>query len=292
MVADVELRWGTRSEQVVDGVPVLVEATGPLVPGGNAPTVVALHGFVSGTFTWAGVAPAWAEAHRVVAWDRPPFGRSGRPAPGRGPRDPYRLEAEIERAVAIVGPHVGAAGVVLVGHSAGALLAVQLVVAGVLPVRGVVLVSPALDGAPPAPVRRAATLPGTGFVAIPALRLALLGAGPALRAISHHRSPITDATAIETAKLLRGRGMAAALWHLTSTWRPPAVLAELGPLGVPTMVVGGLDDRISSPPATEAIADRLEAELHLLAGVGHAPHEQVPHVVGPLVGAFVGGIGR
>jgi len=184
------------------------------------------------------------------------------------------------------------AGVVLVGHSAGALLAVQLVVAGVLPVRGVVLVSPALDGAPPAAVRRLATLPGTAFVAVPALRMTLLGAGPALRAISRHRSPVTDATAIETARLLRGRGMAAALWHLTSIWHPPTVLGELGPLGVPTMVVGGLDDRISAPPATEAIAERLDAELHLLADVGHAPHEQVPHVVGPLVGAFVGGIGR
>lgn len=287
-----DLVWGRRERQRVAGVSVHVEIAGPPAPDPQRPTIAALHGFASGTFTWAGVAPRLRDSHVVVAWDRPPFGRSSRPPARRGAEDPYRLAADLERTVSVLEPHVGAAGVVLVGHSAGALVAVQLAIAGVVPVRGLVLIAPALAGEPPALVRRLAGLPGTRTMAVPALRVAVLATAPALRSISTHRSALTDATAAETARMLRQPGTAEALWHLTSTWLPPEAMDLSALRHIPAMVIGGEDDRISTPAPTRATADRLGADLHLLSGVGHAPHEQRPEVVAGLIGAFVEGIGR
>lgn len=283
----VELRWGERTILDVDGVAIHVERAGD-----DGPTVAALHGFSSGTFTWAGVAPHWADRARVVAWDRPPFGRSDRPAPPRrGAADPYGLDAVLAQARAVLAAHAGDAPVVLVGHSAGAVVAQHLVQAG-LAVAGVVLIAPALDGAPPALVRRAFDLPGADRVGATALRLAMRGAGVALRRAGQHGTPLLDATSAETARLLRRPGTAEALVHLTRTWRPLPPFTELRPLGVPTLVVGGDEDRIVRPATATAVARALDAELHVLPGVGHAAHEQVPDVVAPLVGAFVEDVAR
>lgn len=281
-----DLRWGERSTVDVDGVAIHVEhVDGP----SDVPVIAGLHGFASGTFTWAGVAPLLAARFPVVAWDRPPFGRSERPRVRADEPDPYGTPVVLRQAETVLRSTVGDRPVVLMGHSAGTVVATELVAAGGLDIAAVVLIAPALDSSPPPLVRRLATLPGASIVGSRALRLAVLGAEPALRRVGRHRTPLLDATAAETARTLRRAGTADGLWHLTATWTPPAPLDDLRPLGVPTLVVGGADDRISSPASTEIVAERLDAQLHVLEGVGHAAHEQVPEVVADLVGDFVEG---
>ena len=255
----------------------------------DAPVLAGLHGFASGTFTWAGVAPLLTPRFPFVAWDRPPFGRSERPRVRAGQPDPYGPPVVVRQAEAVLRSTIGERPVVLIGHSAGTVVATALVAARGLEVAGVVLIAPALDAAPPPLVRRLATLPGASLVGSRALRLAVLGAAPALRRVGRHRTPLLDATAAETARTLRRAGTADGLWHLTATWTPPPPLDELRPLGVPTLVIGGADDRISSPASTEIVADRMAAQLHVLDGVGHAAHEQEPEVVAELVADFVEG---
>ncbi len=287
----VDLVWGDRRRLDAAGLGIHVETSGPTGPA-DAPVLVAFHGFASGTFTWAGVAPLWADTWRVVAWDRPPFGRSDRPSVRPGHDDPYGEAAVLRQIKAVLDGCAGGAPLVLVGHSAGTVVATALAAARIVDVVGVVLIAPALDGAPPALVRRLSSLPGASAVGTSILGLAVRAAAPALRRVGRHRTPLVDATAAETGRTLQRAGTAAGLWHLTSTWTPPPPIGSLEPLGVPTMVIGGADDRISSPASTEAVAHRLEAELHVLDGVGHAAHEQVPEVVGPLVRAFVEGIAQ
>src|SRR5690606_19361159 len=105
-----------------------------------------------------------------------------------------------------------------------------------------------------------------------------------------HGTPLTDATAAETGRCLRAPGTAEALWHLTTTWQPPRVVDRLGEVAVPAVVIGGIDDRIVSVEAHRAAAEGLGAELHLLEGAGHAPHEQQPGVVARLIRDFVDGL--
>lgn len=287
-MAGADLRWGRAERLDVAGVRVHVESVGP---DDARPALACLHGFASGTFTWAGVAPLLADRHRLVAWDRPPFGRSDRLRPRPGDGDPYRLDAELERSRAVVHHAAGPDPVVLVGHSAGSLLAVQLALAGSLPVAGLVLVAPAVDDGPPLTVRAVSRLPGTAIVATTMVRVGALGAAAYLRRTTRHATPLTEATAAEAGRCLRRPGTAAALWHLTTTWQPPAVLDRLGELDVPAVVIGGVDDRIVSTDAHRAVADGLGADLHLLEGAGHAPHEQRPDEVADIVGGFVADLG-
>lgn len=279
-MATFDPRWGAREQVDVDGVSIHVESDGPV----DAPTLVCLHGFASGTFTWAGLAAELRDELRLVAWDRPPFGRSERPAPRPGPDDPYRTGAELRRTALLVQRLVGdVPPVVLVGHSAGALLAVQVALAGTVAVDGLVLVSPAIEGGPPAAVRAAARVPGSGLVAATLLRVGLRGATTYLRRSTRHGSPLTDATALEAGRTLRRPGTAEALWHLTTTWEPPAVRDRLPEIRVPTLVIGGIDDRIVSADQHRRAAESLGADLHLLAGAGHAPHEQQPGTVATVI---------
>lgn len=281
----VELVWGTQEHVAVDGVGIHVESAGPA----GAVALACLHGFASGTFTWAGIAGELRDELRVVAWDRPPFGRSDRPAPCRGADDPYSLDADLRRSAQLVDQRTADAGTqVLVGHSAGALLAIQLVLdTGVAP-DGLVLIAPAIDAEPPRTVRALSRLPGSGLVAASMLRVGIRGAATFLRRSTRHGTPLTDATAAETGRCLRRPGTAEALWHLTATWRPPAVLDRLAELDVPAVVIGGIDDRIVSLEQHRITAEGLGADLHLLEGAGHAPHEQQPSVVARLIRDFVG----
>lgn len=279
-----ELRWG-RSERVeVDGVVLHVESAGP---EGGAPVLVGLHGFGSGTFTWAGIAGHLTRDHRLVAWDRPPFGASDRPPARAGPHGPYGVAAELRQLRSVVDRVAGAAPPVLVGHSAGALLAVQAALAGTVPIAGLVLIAPALDGGPPPTVRLVARLPGSSRLGATLVRVGALGATTALRRMTRHRTPLTDATAVAAGRALQRPGTAAALWHMTRHWAPPAVLHRLGEVAVPAVVVGGLDDRIISIPAHRAVAEGLGAVLHLLEGGGHATHEQRPDEVAGIIRGFV-----
>jgi pimeloyl-ACP methyl ester carboxylesterase len=277
-----DLRWGHRAHVTVDGVGIHVESAGP----SNGVAVVGLHGFASGTFTWAGVAAELRDDLRVVAWDRPPFGRSERPSPRTGPDDPYGLEAEIRRSVRLV-EQLAPGRRVLVGHSAGALLAIQLVLARAVRVDGLVLIAPAIDAEPPLAVRAIAGLPGSGLVAASLLRVGVRGAAGFLRRSTRHRSALTDATAAETGRTLRRPGTAEALWHLTATWQSPRVADRLSEVGVPAVVIGGINDRIVSLEQHRAAVAGLGAELHLVEGAGHAPHEQRPELVAAHIRDFV-----
>ncbi len=282
-----DLRWGRRELVDVDGMQVHVETAGP----DAGPTLVCLHGFASGTFTWAGVAEALLPELRLVAWDRPPFGRSERPVPRPGAADPYALPAELARTAALVDRLASRGAVVLVGHSAGALLAVQAVCTGTVAADGLVLIAPAVDAEPPLTVRAVARLPGSGLVASSMLRVGILGAAAFLRRSTRHRTPLTEATAAETGRTLRRPGTAAALWHLTTTWEPPRVIDRMCEIDAPGVVIGGVDDRIVSTDQHRSAADALGADLHLLEGAGHAPHEQQPAVVADVIRTFVQALG-
>lgn len=265
------LAWGERSHLDVDGVAVHVERR-----DGDGPPIALLHGFASGTFTWAGLADQLGR-RRLVAWDRPPFGRSDRPAPMAGPTDPYRLERVLHEARAVL-DDAAAERPILIGHSAGCLVAAQLVAAG-LDVSGLGLIAPALEGGPPAPVLAAARSPLGARIGAAGLAVALRGATPALRLLGRHRNLLSDATAVEAGAALRRPGTAPALWHLTRTYRPTR-LSDLDlDVGGPVVVIGGADDRLCPPPATGRVADRLGVVPVILPGLGHAPHEHRPDLV-------------
>ncbi|MFM0204898.1 alpha/beta hydrolase [Paraburkholderia fungorum] len=115
----------------VDGVPL------HYVDKGEGPAVVLLHGnaVLLQDFVGSGLIDRLAERHRVIAFDRPGFGYSGRP------RDRlWTTQAQatlIQQALTLLGIEQP----VVLGHSWGTLVALGMAVGAAADVRGLVLVS-------------------------------------------------------------------------------------------------------------------------------------------------------
>ncbi|MCL6547771.1 MAG: alpha/beta hydrolase [Alicyclobacillus sp.] len=96
----------------VDGLEVSCEVAG------SGPPLVLLHGIGSNARSWNAVLPLLSRSFTVVAWDAPGYGQSGDPAP------PFTL-ADYARALRGLLHELGHPKVLLLGHSFGALIAMQ-----------------------------------------------------------------------------------------------------------------------------------------------------------------------
>jgi pimeloyl-ACP methyl ester carboxylesterase len=115
----------------VDGVPI------HYLDKGEGPTVVLLHGnaVLLQDFVASGLIDRLAERHRVIAFDRPGFGFSGRP---RDRLWTAQAQAEvIQKALT----QIGAKQPVVLGHSWGTLVALNMAIRKSADVRGLVLIS-------------------------------------------------------------------------------------------------------------------------------------------------------
>ena len=270
----------------VDGIRLRCLDVGTARVAGDA--VVLLHGFGLSLFGWRHVVPLLAESIRVVAVDRPGFGGSDRPDPGRGSLAP--AYTAVGSAALVLGAlsTMGVRRAVLVGHSAGAGAAIA---ASTHPgVAGIVLVAPVLGGAP-SPIGLLARLPGSSVVA-PAL---LRAVGPAaartvLRRTWHE--PLDRATEAGLLELFSTPGWEQPLWAMSR--HQEAVHAGVDPrtVQVPALVVGCSKDRIAPLGGVSRLAAALpDAQLVRLTGCGHLPHETHPAELADLVASFVRTVG-
>eukprot|EP00890_Picochlorum_soloecismus_P006556 jgi/Picsp_1/725/NSC_04214-R1_alpha beta hydrolase fold protein len=131
----------------------------------NVPCIVLVHGFNASLFSWRATMKELAAetGARVIAFDRPPFGLSGRPLEWGNPGNPltfnpYEIEGSAKMADELLRVlEVG--DMVVIGHSAGALLALKLyeVVASKDRVVGLGFVAPAVPSTPDNSFQRRAT---------------------------------------------------------------------------------------------------------------------------------------
>jgi pimeloyl-ACP methyl ester carboxylesterase len=257
--------------------------------GRGEPVLVLLHGFGLSLFSWHRVAPALAAGHRVVAFDRPGFGRSDRPDPGGAVLHPaYTPAGAADLTVGLLDA-LGVGRAVLVGHSAGALVAARVAVAAPDRVAGLVLVSPVLEGGPPRSVTALSALPGSGAAGPWLLRgLARAAGRRAVRSLTgtrDRRDPVIEAGYLDG---LQVPGWERPLWAMTRHHRQMRDAPELERLHLPVLVVAGTSDRIATPASIETLLARLPtARLLQLEGCGHMPLEQEPDAVVDAVTGFV-----
>lgn len=131
-----------------DGYPVAVTEKNPSGPR----LIVLLHGFGASTFSWRTVIDELAELGHVIAYDRPGFGVT--PLVERTPTDdPYSLAGQVRLLGKLVEAESAGRPVVLVGHSAGALVATQFVLENPEVASALVLESPQSGGSHRYPLR-------------------------------------------------------------------------------------------------------------------------------------------
>lgn len=110
--------------------------------------IVLLHGFGASVFSWSRVMRPLARiaGAKVLAFDRPAFGLTSRvswPGDDTKPLNPYSMAFSVMATLAFI-DHLGAGKTVLVGHSAGCLVAVDAYFEAPERVAGLVLVAPAI----------------------------------------------------------------------------------------------------------------------------------------------------
>jgi pimeloyl-ACP methyl ester carboxylesterase len=115
----------------------------------SCPTILLLHGFNGSVFSWRANGFALAQAAggcRVIAFDRPPFGLSERPDVVNGPPfNPYNADGNVtltEGLLDVLG--LFKRPLVVLGHSAGAAVALNLYSRRPQDISALVLVAPAV----------------------------------------------------------------------------------------------------------------------------------------------------
>lgn len=223
------------------------------------PALVFLHGIGGRASGWAPVQQACAAAgHPSLAWDMPGYGES--PA-----IEPYDFDGLADALAALMDAH-GLQKAVLVGHSLGGMVALQMWARHPGRVAGLVLAasSPAFGH-------------GSGDFqqAFIAQRLAPLEAGKSMAEVAAGLIPTMVAPGYQ------GPGLAQALACMGSI-TPSAYKAALGALvrfeqraalptiTVPTLCVAGEHDRTASPTVVQRMAEKIpNAQYQCLPGAGH-----------------------
>ena len=227
-----------------------------------------LHGFGATAFTWRAIVEPLRAVHPVTVLDRP-----------WGP-----LHEQIGATVQAL-EHDSSEDWVLVGHSAGAEVALGVALAAPEIVRGLALLGPVVGRGAPRLVQAVARLPGSERVAPTLLRAGAALLGPILRRAWDDPSAVSDEIVEGYRRPLEEPRVAEALWAMTQADDDRAALrTRLHEIAQPCLVLVGSSDRWATP-----VPVRHQRRV-VLDQCGHLPHEELPGRTTREILSFVDGL--
>ena len=248
---------------------------------GRGPVVLLLHGTGAATHSWRDLAPLLARDFTVVAPDLPGHGFTETPD-----GDGLSLDG-MAREVSALLQVLGLAPEFVVGHSAGAAVALRLAIDRATGAGGVVSLNGALQ-----------PVPGSGGALFPVMaRLLFLNPvakrafawrasrpGGVERLIEGTGSRIDACGLAEYAALFSTTGHVAGALGMMARWDLAPLQADLDRLATPLTLVTAEGDRATPPSVSEAIHARLPSStLIRLPRLGHLAHEETPGVVADII---------
>lgn len=248
--------------------------------GGAGPGVLLIHGAGASTHSWAGLIPHLVGRFEVLAMDLPGQGFSS----GAAPR--FTLPGMARDLGALIAAE-GFAPRLLVGHSAGAAIALRMVLDGAAAPAAVVGLNGALT-----PFR------GMAGVLFPPLAK-MLALNPFAGAVFAR----TAATPGAVRGLIEGTGsrigrvemgcyerLISTPSHVSATlammarWDLVPLLADLPRVAVPVILAVGMRDRAVPPESAREVAAHLRrGAVRAFPGLGHLMHEEDPAAVAALI---------
>ncbi len=248
---------------------------------GAGPTVLLLHGTGAATHSWRALAPLLASEFHVVSPDLPGHGFTQTP-PAHGLSLPG-----MARSIAALLTALDVAPRFLIGHSAGAAIALRMTLDGLVAPERIVSLNGALM-----------PFPGiAGHIFPPAARLLFLNP-VAVRLFAHRaadRSRVErlmrstgsriDADGLDQyGRLFRTPGHVAGVLGMMAHWDLQALQRDLPALRTPLTLIAAGNDR-AIPPETADAVKRLapHADVAPLSGLGHLAHEESPQRVAALI---------
>ena len=242
---------------------------------GEGPALVLLHGFTADIQSWSPLEKAIGPGPALIRIDLPCHGKSPlRRVAGFANLARMMVDA-FDEATADLGP------VHLIGHSLGGAIAIAIADIRPRRVADLTLIAPAGLG----PEIDAATLVGISR----ATRAESLA--PWLRRLMANPDSITDSYAEAAMRSRENPQMRAAQADMaaavfadgTQTFDVQAALTRVT---APTRIIWGRQDHVI--PYRHAIAQRIDAALHLLDGAGHVPQMECPDRVARIIGFGAG----
>ncbi len=254
----------------------------------DAPPVLLAHGFGASLFTWRAQRRALLEAgFRVIATDQLGAGASERAI---GPV--YTTQQQAALLLGVLDA-LGVEAAMVVGHSYGGRVAMQLALDAPARVRALALIAPEAYATARPPIAQAVVLPLLGY-ALAFYATAPRLVRPGLQMVSRSRAWLTDAAVQGYAAPAAVRGSTQAqIWHARSPKdRPgePPVPARLAQIAQRTLILWGERDPVFPAADGQRLAATLpNAALQILPGAGHLPHEEQPDAVNAALLDFLAG---
>ena len=252
---------------------------------GAGPVVLLLHGTGAATHSWRDVAPRLAQYFTVVAPDLPGHGfTSGRPPGGLSMASMARADAEWI-AAQDMSPQM------IVGHSAGAAIALRMVGDGLATPSALIGLNAAVLPFPGLAARIFPTLAKLLFVNpfAPTIfsRIARTP-GEVGRFLPRATGSRIDAAGVDLyARLFATSGHCSGAITMMAEWDLPSLKALLPTVSVPVLLLHGAKDAAIPPSDAEAARKLIpDAEARLLPDLGHLAHEEQPEMVAALIADF------
>lgn len=257
---------------------------------GAGPPILLLHGTGAATHSWRDLAPILAHDFTVIAPDLPghgftealPWSRMSLPG----------MAAAVADLLNALGDE---APLLVIGHSAGAAIAVEMALEGMIAPLGIV----SLNGA----LRRFKGVAGQIFSPLAKLMslnplvprlFAWRATNPQVvaRLLDGTGSRIDQRGADLYGRLARRSGHAGSALSMMANWELERVEADLPRLTPKLFLITGAEDR-SIPPSDAAIlARRVTTAKHLrLPGLGHLAHEEQPAMIAAMIVEFAHSVG-
>lgn len=251
---------------------------------GRGAEILLLHGAGASAHSWHRVMARLEPCYRLIAPDLPGHGFT------RSPRGRARLP-DVARDVVGLLDRLGAQPRIVVGHSAGAAIALEIARQGALPLDGIVAVNGALeDFRGPAGVlfpmmARALSLnPLTGFF------LSRGSSTAQVQSIVGSTGSDLDQDALSLyGRLIARRSHVEGTLAMMAQWSLRDLSASLPSITVPTLFVhGARDQAVRISVAERAAAAMPNARLIRLPSVGHIAQEEDPERVAQEIVRFAG----
>ena len=256
---------------------------------GDGPVLLLLHGTAASTHSFRALMPLLAQRFTVVAPDLPGHGLTETPASSRLslPGMATALRALLQ--VMDIAPTVVA------GHSAGAAVALRMVLDRTITPSAAIGLNAALlplSGVPGQIFSPLAKLVA-GLPLLPGLfAWRARQQGVVEKLLQDTGSRIDPAGVALYTKLMTDSRHTAAALSMMAQWDLKPLIADLPRLDTPLLLVVGANDRAVPPAQSNKVARRVRgARVHTMPGLGHLAHEEDPAGTAALIGSFASEVG-
>ncbi len=250
---------------------------------GDGPTILLIHGAGGSLHSWADMAPLLAPHYRVISVDVAGHGFSQKGRFSRAGLD--NVARDLTALAADQGWDIRA----IIGHSAGAAIALRM--AEMMPLRAAIGLNAALsqfEGVAgwlfPAMAKALSLLPFAGHMGAQ-----MLGTPAQIdRLLTQTGAKITDAGRAQYLALARRPAHIAATLDMMAAWDLRPLLARLGQINIPVLLLTGARDGAVPPKVSQDAARALPlGRAQILQSYGHLLPEEAAQVIAPLILQFL-----